>query len=249
MSEKDFVRQKELNLDKTASDKSFEQAQASLEGKKALYAGLREKLKMAGIQPDQLTAVNLSRAAPLLSPIDGYVAKINVNVGKYVQPQDALFELVNPEDIHLALTIFEKDIAGLKEGQKVSAWTNNGIRRYDCEIILLGRNIGADHSIDVHCHFINYDHSLLPGMFMNAEIATSATMAYVLPQEAVTEYAGKSYVFVAETSSNFRMQEITTGYASEGNVIVKNAESLLAKQIVVKGAYSLLMLAKNVSDE
>lgn len=249
MSEKDFVRQKELNVDKTASDKSLEQAQASLEGKKALYAGLREKLKMAGIQPDQLTAVNLSRAAPLLSPIDGYVAKINVNVGKYVQPQDALFELVNPEDIHLALTIFEKDIAGLKEGQKVSAWTNNGIRRYDCEIILLGRNIGADHSIDVHCHFINYDHSLLPGMFMNAEIATSATMAYVLPQEAVTEYAGKSYVFVAETSSNFRMQEITAGSASDGNVIIKNAESLLAKQIVVKGAYSLLMLAKNVSDE
>lgn len=249
MSEKDFVRQKELNADKTASDKSLEQAQASLEGKKALYAGLREKLKMAGIQPDQLTAVNLSRAAPLLSPIDGYVAKINVNVGKYVQPQDALFELVNPEDIHLALTIFEKDIDGLKEGQKVSAWANNGTRRYDCEIILLGRNVGADQSIDVHCHFINYDHSLLPGMFMNAEIATSATLAYVLPEDAVAEYAGKSYVFVAETPGNFRMQEIISGSASDGNVIIKNAESLLAKQIVVKGAYSLLMLAKNVSDE
>lgn len=249
IAEKEFTRQNELNQDKTASDKSLEQARGSFEAKTALYAGLREKLLLVGIQPDRLTASTLSRAVPLLSPIDGYVAKVNVNVGKYVQAQDALFELVNPEDIHLALTIFEKDIDGLEVDQKVSAWTNNGTRRYDCEVILLGRNVGADRSIEVHCHFINYDHTLLPGMFMNAEIEVRNQSAFVLPTEAVTEYAGKAYIFIAEAPGTFRMQEIKKGIAVDGYVAIDGAEEFLSKQIVVKGAYSLLMLAKNVSED
>ena len=32
--------------------------------------------------------------------------KVNVNIGKYVNPSDILFELINPEDIHLNLTVF-----------------------------------------------------------------------------------------------------------------------------------------------
>jgi cobalt-zinc-cadmium efflux system membrane fusion protein len=36
------------------------------------------------------------------------MCKVNVNIGKYVTPSDILFEIVNPSDIHLALTVFEK---------------------------------------------------------------------------------------------------------------------------------------------
>jgi cobalt-zinc-cadmium efflux system membrane fusion protein len=46
----------------------------------------------------------------MYSPINGYVLKVNVNRGKYVTPSDILFEIVNPSDIHLAVTVFEKDI-------------------------------------------------------------------------------------------------------------------------------------------
>jgi multidrug resistance efflux pump len=43
-----------------------------------------------------------------IPPIDGYVTKVNVNIGKYISPTEIMFELVNPTDIHLALKIFEK---------------------------------------------------------------------------------------------------------------------------------------------
>lgn len=42
-----------------------------------------------------------------------------MNIGKYVAPTDVLFELVNPDDIHLALTVFEKDFDKLFIGQKL----------------------------------------------------------------------------------------------------------------------------------
>lgn len=249
MIEKEFLRQKELNVDKAASDKSLEQAKGAWESKKAQLAGLREKLKLAGIQPDQLTDNNLSRSVPLLSPIDGYVVKINVNVGKYVQPQDALFELVNPDDIHLALTIFEKDVEFLKEGQLVTAWTNHGQSKYNCEVILLGRNIDADRSTDVHCHFLNYDHSLLPGMFMNAEISVESHNGLVLPEEAVVEYQGKNYVFVGKDNTAFKLEEVTKGTVTNGYAELLNASELRNKPIAVKGAYSLLMSVKNKNEE
>jgi len=249
MSEMEFQRQAQLNTDKSGSDKSLEQAKAAFESKKALFAGLREKLRMVGLQPDQLNENNLSRAVPLMSPIDGYVVKINVNVGKYVQPQDALFELVNPDDIHLALTIFEKDIEYLKEGQMVKAWTNNSDRRYDCEVILLGRNIDSDRSTDVHCHFLNYDHSLLPGMFMNAEIAVNGHEGAVLPEEALVDFQGKTYVFVMNSASEFKMLPVLKVDLGKGFCEIQNPDVLENKKIVVHGAYSLLMMLKNTSED
>jgi len=59
------------------------------------------------------------------SPINGFVSTVNVNIGKYVTASDVLFELVNPTDIHLALTVYEKDLNRLFIGQKLAAYSNN----------------------------------------------------------------------------------------------------------------------------
>ena len=53
-------------------------------------------------------AKNISKSVNIYSPIDGFVSKVNVNIGKYVNPADILFELINPDDIHLNLKVFEK---------------------------------------------------------------------------------------------------------------------------------------------
>ena len=53
------------------------------------------------------------------------MSDVKVNIGKYVNPSDVLFELINPLDIHLALSIFEKDFDKLFIGQKLQAYTNN----------------------------------------------------------------------------------------------------------------------------
>ena len=84
----------------------------------------------------------------------GIVTKVNVNIGKYVNPSDVLFEIVNPSDIHLALTVFEKDVNKLSVGQQLVAYTNNNpSKKYPCEIILIGKDFSSDKAIEVHCHF------------------------------------------------------------------------------------------------
>ena len=44
--------------------------------------------------PEQLNEDNLSRNVNVYSSINGFVSRVNVNIGKYVNPSDVLFELI-----------------------------------------------------------------------------------------------------------------------------------------------------------
>ncbi|NBP75406.1 MAG: efflux RND transporter periplasmic adaptor subunit, partial [Crocinitomicaceae bacterium] len=167
--EKEFQRQKELNESKASSDKVFENAQAEYLTQKILIKSLSEKLKLISINPDNLNENKISRSINIYSPIDGFVSSIKMNIGKYVSPSDVLFELVNPVDIHLALTVFEKDLDKLFIGQKIIAYNNYDYnKKFNCEIIFIGKYISAERAVIVHCHFEQYDKTLIPGMYMNA---------------------------------------------------------------------------------
>ena len=97
---KDFERQKELNNTKSSSDKTYQMALSEYESQRVAVKALSEKLALIGINGDQLTAENLSRTANIFSPVNGYVSEVLVNIGKYVNPTDVLFQIVNPDDVH-----------------------------------------------------------------------------------------------------------------------------------------------------
>lgn len=187
----------------------------------------------------------------VFSPIDGYVSKVDVNIGKYVTPSDVLFELVNPTDIHLALTVFEKDLDKLYIRQKLVAYSNaNPGKRYPCEIILIGKDVSNERSVQVHCHFEQYDRTLVPGMYMNAEIDTKSDDALSLPEDAIVNYENKHYVFVPTGDKRFEMKEVTTGATENGyTAVTSNSIDLSKASIVTKNAYTLLMKLKNTADE
>lgn len=257
LTEAEYNRQKELNASKATSDKVFQQAQNNYTTQKILVKSLSEKLKLISINPDKLDENNISRSISIYSPIDGYVSAVNVNIGKYVNPSDVLFEIVNPADIHLALTVFEKDINQLAVGQKIVAYTNsNPEKKYLCKIILIGKDLSHDRSIVVHCHFENYDKTLIPGMFMNAEVEIQSNPVIAVPSDAILTFENKQYVFTIvnntdTTSYHYEMIEVMTGNSENGytSIISENAITLSQQTIVTKGAYTLLMKMKNASEE
>lgn len=249
--EKEYQRQKELNKNQASSDKVFQLTLSEYQTQKIKVKSLSEKLKLINIDTDNFDENSISKSIRLLSPIDGYVSKVNVNIGKYVEPSDILLELVNPEDIHLALNVFEKDIDKLFVGQNVLAFTNNNPeKKYECEIILIGKDFSIDKYITAHCHFKKYDESLIPGMYMNALIETNTKNAPVLPSEAIVNYDGLNYIFFQESANTFVLIPIKTGI-SENNyteIISDDLPKLLREKIVIKGAYQLLMAMKNKED-
>lgn len=248
--EPEYHRQKELNESKASSDKVFQQAGADFKSQQVLVAALARKLALVGIDSKRLSESNLSGSINIYSPINGYVSKVNVNIGKYISPTEVMFELINPADIHLALKVYEKDLDKLFIGQELVAYTNNNPeKKHPCEVLLIGKDLSAERSADVHCHFKDYDKTLIPGTYMNAEIEVKHNNAFVLPEEAVVRFKNKHYVFVKRGEGRFEMLEVNTGETENGFLEIIGGEKLVLQEYVMKGAYSLLMSLKNRQEE
>jgi cobalt-zinc-cadmium efflux system membrane fusion protein len=250
-AQKDFERQRDLNQSKANSDKIYQQAQADYESQKIMVSSLAEKLRLIGMNPAKMTDGNITRSAAVRSPIDGYVSKVNVNIGKYVNPSDVLFEIVDPRDIHLALDVFEKDVTLLHQGQKVIAYTNsNPDKKYICKIVLIGKDLTDQRKTEVHCHFEQYDKNLLPGTFMNAEIEVTANNGLTLPEDAIVNYENKSYAFKVTGKHAYEMITVKPGVTKDGYVeLAASGTELRHITFVTKGAYSLLMKMKNTGED
>jgi cobalt-zinc-cadmium efflux system membrane fusion protein len=249
-AELEYHRQKDLNVSKASSNKAFEQADAAYQTLKINAKSLSEKLKLIGINPENLNDKNISRSIEIHSPIDGFVSHVNVNIGKYVNPSDVLFELVNPADIHLGLTIYEKDLDKIFIGQKLMAYTNHKPEvKYPCDIILIGKDLSDERSVEVHCHFEKYDKTLIPGMFMNAEVEINSNNAKVLPDDAIVRFENVNYAFIAKSNNTFEMVEVKLGNTENGLTEVTLDQSFENYNFVIKGAYNLLMHLKNKDEE
>jgi len=249
--EKEYNRQKELNADKVNSDKTLQQVTADYTSQKIMLKGYAEKLRLINISPERLTEEKISRQVALYSPINGYVSKVNVNTGKFVQPTDVLFELINPDDIHAALSIFEKDLGKVSIGQKVKiSFVDEPDKEYEGEVILVNRNVDENRTAIAHCHFISHPKQLLPGMFLNARIQVKEVMVNVLPEGAIVRFENKEYVFTSSGAGNYSLVEVGTGEKDKGMVEIKSGfEALTGKKIVTANAYSVLGALKNTGEE
>lgn len=246
--EQEYQRQKDLNESKASSDKIFQQAEADFRSQRVLLSSLAEKLHLAGININQLREDKISGSVNIYSPINGYVSEVDVNIGKYVSPTEVLFELINPDDIHLTLTVFERDLDKLFIGQKVAAYTNyQPEKKHPCEILLIGKDLSAERNTEVHCHFETFDKSLVPGTYMNAEIEVKSKKNWVLPADAIVRYGAGQYVYLVKGNNQFEMIPVSVGESENGySAIMLNGEKTLeGKEFVNKGAYTLLMMMKN----
>ncbi|MFN4123108.1 MAG: efflux RND transporter periplasmic adaptor subunit [Flavobacteriales bacterium] len=248
--ESEFKRQKDLNESQAISDKVFEQTKANYESQRVLMKSLEQKLKLISINPENLSADNISRSINIYAPVNGFVSSVNVNIGKYINPSDVIFELIAPDDIHLMLTVYEQDVNKLLVGQKLYAYTNNQPdKKYLCEIILISRNIDNRNAAEVHCHFEQYDVRLLPGTFMTAMVEISAGKVPSLPEEAVVRFDNKYYVFLSKGNNAYEMHEVNPGSTENGFIALPHASELINETIVIKGAYNLLMAIKNKGEQ
>ena len=250
--EKEYLRQKSLNANKATSDKIFENAEATYLSQKILIKSLSEKLKLIQINPDQLNETNLSRNINIYSPINGFVRSVKTTIGRYVSPTEVLFELTNPNDLYLSLTVFEKDINKLKIGQEIIAYSNQSSQeKFKGKIQTIGKDISADRSLTVYCTFNKKDQTLIPGMYMNAEIDVASSLEYVIPNEAIVKNEGKEYVFIQQNPTTFKMTEVISGTSDNGltQISIPNSANTADDIFVTKGAYTLLMQLKNMGEE
>ena len=251
----EYERQGELYRQEVAPQKNYQRAQAEYEALQVKTNSQAARLRLAGLP----IGGGIVSTATLRAPKGGYVKAVNVSIGQSVTPTDVLFEIVNPEHLHVELTVFEKDIPQVKAQQLVrfSLGNDSVSRERTAHVYLISKTISDERTVRVHAHLDREDEQLLPGTFVRAVIETNRVTVPTLPEKAVVQYGAQAYVFVAADSAAkagtaaYRMVPVTRGVSEDGytEIHLPAAEQGKPLRFVTEGAYALLGKLKNAEEE
>ena len=257
-SKAEYERQSELYKNDVSSQKNMQQVTSDYKSLKVEMKALQEKLALIGINPFKLTEDNISRSVAILSPISGYVKAVNVSIGKSVSGSDILFEIVNSDKLFLELSLFEKDVDKVTNGQKIRFLINNETEQHEAIIYQTGKLVNNDKTYKVYANISNSCKGILPGMYVNALIETTSHQVTTVASEAIVSYEDKDYIFIFEkqkmengkSMTEYRMVQIQKGVSENGYTAVILPKDLNIKmaKVVVKGAYNLLSAKKNAGE-
>jgi cobalt-zinc-cadmium efflux system membrane fusion protein len=244
----DLERQRILDVEDVGAKRKLQQARADYATEQATLRATAAQLRLLGISVARLDATGqLVTSVPLTTPIAGYVKAVNINPGQYVNPQDVLVEVLNRDDLHLELKVFEKDVAQVKVGQKILFRVQNAGRDEEltARVFLVGQAFDDNaRTVRVHAHLEPERRDLLPGQFVAARIQTAGARVRTLPEAALIQAGDLSYIFqrVGTDSGRavFRRVQVRAGQPQHGDVAVTVLDPLPdTTRLVQKGAYFL----------
>jgi len=246
----DFNRQQLLRDQDAVSRKKYLMAEVDYKTAAGTLKALKSKLELLGVDFEQIDKGNLVDRILLTAPISGSVKKVSAVIGRHTDPSEEIFEIINPEHLHLELSVFEKDVPKVKKGQKVwfaiPSMKNNV---FEGEIFLVGKDLSEEkRSINVHVHIEEAQGEFAVGMYANAMIATddnSSLSSYTLPVTSVVTDGNLEYIF-RQTRKNsdqlsYEKIPIITGIESDGLIEINDLNTINPDDdIVTEGAFYLL---------
>lgn len=213
---KEFERQKTLYDAGVGSGANFQKAEAEYRASQSLAKGLEAQLEQLNISASGVRNGTIYQRVALRSPIEGFVQKVAVKTGQYVEPQTDLFEIVDTHHVHADLMVFEKDVYKVKVGQQVS-FNVQSIpgKELTAKIYSVGKTFEQNpKAIHVHAEIENKEGQLIPGMYVEGRIEIQKSETVAVPESAISSNEGKKYIFKAEREGNdwsFKPVEINTG--------------------------------------
>jgi len=107
-TDKEYQRQKRLYEEEVGSGKDFQKVQSDFLSLTGEVRNLEAQLKLLKLDPEKIKQGDIVEQVPVISPINGFIEKVNVKTGQYAEPQMQMFEVINNDHIHADLMVFEK---------------------------------------------------------------------------------------------------------------------------------------------
>lgn len=238
-------RQKTLVESNAGVIKNLQNAQAEVAVLEAKTQGLSKQLSFLGISTANLSPNTIKQQIAITAPMGGYISKINFHNGMYAQSSVSLMEIISSEHLHLELDVFEKDIANIKKGQKIS-YTVPALGQiiYYGSVDVIGKEFNSNSkTIRVHGHLDGPKPQFLKDLFINAKIFLTNVETTAVPEKAIIKEGESSYIYVAHnqkdaTEIEFKKLNVRPGSTDNGYTAVQLLNPIPeGMKIVTKGAY------------
>lgn len=168
----EYDRQKNLSDQQAASQKKFQQSKADYLSMKSRLEASAAQLSLLGVRPEELQKNGIQPLLQVHCPISGYVSNVSMNVGKYINPGEALCEVIDKSAPLLKLTAYEKDLENMKVGSDIQFRVNGmGDRTFNATLLSIGQKVDeVNRSLEVYARIQSGDPQFRPGMYVTARI-------------------------------------------------------------------------------
>jgi len=236
LAEKNLRRSEKLIESGDVSRSSYDQQKAQRDQLKEVYEAALSMARQnyAAVATARANVANaesqlgLARRslsyALVFSPIDGYVAERNADLGEYVSPTTKVATVVRINPLRIRIDIPEQAIPEVTIGQSVSvttsAWPD---KNFSGRIARVSPNVTASsRTLSVEADIENSAGDLKPGQFATVRILQSRSQpATLIPARAVLTESGVSRVFVVK-DGRAEQRLVQLGQAESDLVEVKS---------------------------
>lgn len=254
LAELEVKRQKELNAGNAGSLKNLQSAESELKTLRNLRSTLAQQIQLMGINPSGIGKGKLISVLAVKSPISGIVSNVPVKMGSYVDISTVVADIVDNSQLHLDLSVYEKDLPQLKDNQTIHfTLTNNPGKEYDAQIFSLGSSFeGESKAIAVHAKVLGDKTGLIDGMNVTAIISLAKAHVPAIPSEAIVNTNGQDFIFRVVPHQKEEEKNINNKAAKQEEALHHNEDSSLAFEMVpvVKGTtevgYTQITLLKEI---
>ena len=242
-AETDLYRDQQLLAANAIAEQVVTTQQSNVEAYQAVAAANAAQLQKARQDLDDTM---------IYAPLSGQLALDDVAVGTFAAAGNTnLVTIGNTDPVYVQFSISETDYLKVMNLQNMSKGTSHpmdvSITLSDGTVYpLTGRIAEADRaltdktgSLTIKAIFDNPQHLLLPGMFARVKITGEVVPnAILVPQRAVQQLLGKSFVMVVGADGKSAARTVTLGAQVGSYYIIKDGLSV-ADTVIVEGLSNL----------
>jgi multidrug efflux system membrane fusion protein len=183
----------------------------------------------------------------IVSPLDGYVGKVLLQVGNLVKANDVnpLVVINQVRPIYVNFAVPEQSLGSLRKYMAAGPLPVEVVPSGEATMLAEGQLIFVDNAVDpttgtikLRGQFDNKDLKLWPGQFVNVRVRLfEENNAILVPSRSVQTGPEGQYVYVVKADKTAELRKITVERSEGEQVVVKG----LAKdeQVVTRGALRL----------
>ena len=174
------------------------------------------------------------------APFAGVLGIRQVSPGALVTPGTAISTLDDIARVYVDFPLPESELAQVAAGQRVSGTSASWpLREFDGTVSTVAARLDAgSRAVTVRADFPNPDRALRPGMLVQVTVHRAPRQAMLLPEIAVVQVGGKTFVWRVGADGKVAQAEVEIGVRRDG--LAEVSEGLQAgDRIVVEGTGKL----------
>jgi cobalt-zinc-cadmium efflux system membrane fusion protein len=233
-----YQRDKKLIAEGIIADRRWQETQSQYNAFLSAVNEQKQLLELAGVTSSELEHLSKTRQLSGLlnihAPISGIVIDRMVAAGERVDILAPLYRIGNLEELWLEINIPPERSAGIKVGDQVLI-ENTPIT---AQIILVGQSVNASNQTLLVRALINGNQTYVrAGQTINAQIVKRIEDGYKVPNTAIIQHEGKSFIFIL-TQDGFNVSPVTV-IGKQGNESIISGSLTGDEELAIKGTVAL----------